>query len=90
MEFDWNIFKGFEVTHDEVAESFEDPFSLRFLPDKGEIADRSRFFCLGRSLGGRGIFSVYKSTGKLVTLVMARQMTEEEDYFYSRKSRESL
>lgn len=90
MEFDWDTFKGFEVTQDEVAESFEDPFSLRFLPDSGEIADRSRFFCLGRSLSGRGVFSVYKSTGKLVTLITAREMTEEEDYFYNRKSREAL
>ncbi|MEM6820695.1 MAG: BrnT family toxin [Verrucomicrobiota bacterium] len=90
MEFNWDSFKGVEVTVEEVAESFEDPFSLRFLPDEGDIADRSRFFCLGKSLGGRGVFTVYKSTGKLVTVLVARPMTDEELYFYNRKSNESL
>jgi len=88
MEFNWNDFKGHEVSLEEAAESFEDPFSLRFLPDRGTIADRSRFFCLGKTLGGRGIFTVYKSTGKLVSMITARPMTEEEEYFYKRKNKE--
>ncbi|MGF1678359.1 MAG: hypothetical protein ACFCUX_04100 [Candidatus Methylacidiphilales bacterium] len=90
MEFDWNLFKGVGVTLDEVAEGFEDPFSLRFLPDSGTIAERSRFFLLGKSLGGKSIFAVYKSTGKLVSVITARPMSEEEDFFYSRKCQEAL
>ncbi|MEM6886076.1 MAG: BrnT family toxin [Verrucomicrobiota bacterium] len=90
MEFNWDSFEALEVTRDEVAESFEDPFSLRFLPDDGEIAERSRFFCLGKALSGKGVFSVYKSTGKMVTMLMAREMAEEEDFFYNRKSKDAL
>lgn len=90
MEFNWDAFKGFDVTHEEVAESFEDPFSLRFLPDEGDIAERSRFFCLGKGLSGKGVFSVYKSTGKMVTILVAREMAEDEEFFYNRKSKEAL
>jgi len=90
MEFNWDSYKAFDVTRDEVAESFEDPFSLRFLPDDGEIAERSRFLCLGKALSGKGVFAVYKSTGKMVTVLMAREMAEEEEFFYNRKSKEAL
>jgi len=90
MEFNWDSYKAFDVTRDEVAESFEDPFSLRFLPDDGEIAERSRFFCLGKALSGKGVFAVYKSTGKMVIVLMAREMADDEDFFYNRKSKEAL
>ena len=90
MEFNWDQFSVDGISQEVVAESFEDPFSLRFLPDEGDIAERSRFFSLGKDLRGQGIFSVYKSTGKLVTVIFARLMTEEETYFYERKMREAL
>lgn len=90
MEFNWDSFEGYDVTRDEVAESFEDPFSLRFLPDSGDIADRSRFFCLGKSLAGRSVFAVYKSTGKMVTVLASRPMCSEEEYFYNRKTKDFL
>ncbi|MEM1158582.1 MAG: hypothetical protein AAF649_11730 [Verrucomicrobiota bacterium] len=90
MEFNWDSYKAFDVTRDEVAESFEDPFSLRFLPDDGEIAERSRFFCLGKALSGKGVFSVYKSTGKMVSVLVARGMADDEEFFYNRKSKEAL
>jgi hypothetical protein len=89
MEFDWSLFAAEEVTTDEAAESFEDPYSMRFLPDKGAIADQSRFFCLGKSLRGRAIFSIYSATGKVVRVLTSREMTEGEEFFYNRKAKEA-
>jgi len=90
MEFDWSQYKTKELTADEIAESFEDPFSLRLLPDSNRFAAQNRFFSIGCSSSGKGIFSVYTSTGKVVRVLVARSMTEEETYFYERKSKENL
>ena len=90
MEFDWSLYKSEKLSQDEITESFEDPFSLRLLPDSNRFAVQNRFFSLGCSSRGTGIFSVYTSTGKIVRVVAARPMTEEESYFYERKSKESL
>jgi len=90
MEFEWSLYKANELTPEEVSESFEDPFSLRLLPDSNRFAAQNRFFSLGCSSGGRRIFSVYTSTGKVVRVVTARLMTEEEAHFYDRKSKENL
>ena len=90
MEFEWSLYKSGNLTHDEVAESFEDSFSLCLLPDSIRFGSENRFFSLGCSASGKGIFSVYTSTGKVLRVVAARPMTEEETYFYDRKSREHL
>jgi len=60
------------------------------LPDSNRFAEQNRFFSLGCSSVGTRIFSVYTSTGKIVRVVAARPMTEEETYFYERKSKENL
>ena len=91
MEFDWSDppFNPKDTpTTREIEESFEDPHGLRFFPDSGRFAKESRAFSLGRTLTGRGIFSVYRADGKRVRVISARQMTEEEDYFYDRKMAE--
>jgi uncharacterized DUF497 family protein len=88
MEFDWldSPFGLRSVTPKEIEESFEDPFSLRLLPDlPGEDA---RYFNLGRSAGDRGIFSVFWSDGKKYRVILARDMTAEEALFYDRKNSE--
>lgn len=90
MEFDWSLYKSNALTAEEIAESFEDPFSLRLLPDSNRFAVQNRFFSIGCSNGGKGIFSVYSSTGKIVKVLVSRMMTEEETYFYERKSKENL
>jgi uncharacterized DUF497 family protein len=90
MEFEWSLYKSAKPSPDEIAESFEDPFSLRLLPDSYRFASQNRFFSLGCSNEGEGIFSVYTSTGKVVRVLAARRMTEEETYFYGRKSKENL
>jgi len=90
MEFDWALHKKADLSQEQIAESFEDPFSLRLLPDANRFALQNRFFSLGSSNAGQGIFSVYTSTGKIVRVITARLMTEEETYFYERKSKENL
>jgi uncharacterized DUF497 family protein len=89
MEFDWSLFKSSTVTQNEIAESFEDPFSFRLLPDSDRFATQNRFLSLGCTSQNRGIFAVYTSTGKVVRVVAARQMTEEETFFYERRNHES-
>jgi uncharacterized DUF497 family protein len=90
MEFEWSLYKKTELTQEQISESFEDPFSLRLLPDSNRFASQNRFFSLGSSSGGAKIFAVYTSTGKIVRVLAARLMTEEETYFYERKSKENL
>lgn len=90
MEFEWSLYKSKKLSQEEVCESFEDPFSLRLMPDSNRFAAQNRFFSLGMSNSGSGIFAVYTSTGKVVRVVAARPMTDEEKYFYERKSKENL
>jgi len=90
MEFEWSHYQSKQLNPDEISESFEDPFSLRLLPDANRFALQNRFFSLGCSSGGKRIFSVYTSTGKIVRVLAARGMTEQEAYFYERKSKENL
>ncbi len=90
MEFDWSLYKSNKLSPNEISESFEDPFSLRLLPDSNRFAEQNRFFSLGSSGNGARIFAVYTSTGKVVRVVAARYMTDEETYFYERKSKENL
>ena len=88
MEFEWTLYNSTPLSEEEISESFEDPFSLRLLPDSNRFASQNRFFSLGRADGGKGIFAVYTSTGKVIRVVLARLMSEEESAFYERKSRE--
>ena len=88
MEFEWSLYKVKLISAEEIMESFEDAFSLRLLPDANRFASQNRFISLGRSSSGKGIFAVYTSTGKIVRVVSARLMTDEENNFYERKSRE--
>jgi uncharacterized DUF497 family protein len=90
MEFEWSLYKSNKLSAEEISESFEDPFSLRLLPDSNRFAAQNRFFSLGCSNKGTAIFAVYTSTGKVIRVVAARPMTEEETYFYERKSKENL
>lgn len=90
MEFDWSLYRSDSLTPEEVAESFEDPFSFRLLPDSVRFASQNRFLSLGCASDGKGVFSVYTSTGKIVRVMAARHMTEEEAFFYERRSQQEL
>jgi len=88
MEFDWSVYKSSMLTQDEIAESFEDPFSFRLMPDANRFSTQNRFVSLGCTGEGKGVFAVYTSTGKMVRVVAARYMTEEEAFFYERRNQE--
>jgi uncharacterized protein len=94
MEFDWNnsppVNPDSSLTQREVEESFEDPFALRLLPDSPRFAAQARFFNLGMSAGGVGIFSVYRTNGKQIRVLSARPFEPEERFFYQRKVDQTL
>ena len=93
MEFDWDN-PPFEwnssLTPRDIEESFEDPFAVRLLPDSGRFAVQSRYFNLGRSASGLGLFSVYRTNGRQVRVIFARQFTPEEHFFYQKKLNQAL
>ena len=88
MEFDWleASFDLRKITPKEIEESFEDPFSIRLMPESGEDASLARYFNLGKSVGDRSVFSVFWTDGKRYRVIFARDMTPEETAFYNRKN----
>ena len=93
MEFDWKN-PPFELesslSQREVEESFEDPFALRLLPDSRRFAVQARFFNLGMSANGVGVFSVYRTNGKQIRVLHARPFEAEERFFYQKKMEQTL
>lgn len=93
MEFDWNSppfnLDG-SLTRREIEESFEDPFAVRLFPDTRRFAVQARFFNLGMSAGGLGIFSVYRTNGKQIRIIHCRPMEAEERFFYQKKLDQTL
>jgi len=93
MEFDWSN-PPFEMdgslAQREIEESFEDPFAIRLLPDTPRFGVQARFFNLGMSVGRIGIFSVYRTNGRLVRVLLARVFEQEERFFYQRKMDQTL
>jgi uncharacterized DUF497 family protein len=89
MEFDWSspVFNTSVTPLQEIEEAFEDPFSIRLLPDDS-AGGTSRYCLLGRALGGLGIFAVFRTDGKSYRVIAARPMSEEEEAFYERKNAE--
>lgn len=93
MEFDWynppfNL--DGSLTQREIEESFEDPFAVRLLPDSPRFSVQARFFNLGMSVSGVGVFSVYRTNGKQVRVLYARPFEPEERFFYQRKMNQTL
>ncbi len=88
MEFDWTnppFNLDSSLTLQEIEESFEDPFAIRLLPDSPRFNVQARFFNLGMTAGGSGIFSVYRTNGKQIRVIHARPFEPEERFFYQRK-----
>jgi hypothetical protein len=92
MEFDWNnpAFEMGSLNQREIEESFEDPFAIKLLPDTSRFAVQARYFNLGRSVSGIGVFSLYRANGKQLRVILARSFTPEEEFFYQRKLNQSL
>lgn len=74
----------------EVEESFEDPFAVRLFPDAPHFEKNARFFNLGRSAKGAGIFSIYRANGKQIKVVHARLFVAEETFFYEKQQEKLL
>ena len=92
MDFDW-IGVAFDLsplTPKDIEESFEDPFSLKLLPDDNTEGSNARYYNLGKSLAGRPVFSVFWTDGKRYRVVYARVMTTGEQEFFDRKKAEDL
>lgn len=90
MEFDWIDchFDLKQIPPREVEEAFEDPFSIRLLPEI-ELSDgEARYFALGKTLGNRYLFSCFWTDGKNYRVIFCREMSEEETSFYERKNAE--
>jgi uncharacterized DUF497 family protein len=90
MDFDWldAPFDLRKVSPKEIEESFEDPFSLRLLPDIEKSDENARYFNLGKSVGGRALFTIFWTDGKRYRVILSRDMTAEENTFYDRKNSE--
>ncbi len=69
----------------ELEEAFEDPFSVRFLPDNERSDGSSRYYALGRTVADRYLFFAFWTDGKMTRVVAAREMSETEQRFYDRK-----
>lgn len=92
MEFDWTgtSFTPEDISLKEIEESFEDPFSIRLMPEIDEVEGReARYFILGRAISNRAVFSVFWTDGKRYRVIFARLMTTEEETFYDRKNSEA-
>ena len=93
MEFDWTnppFNLDSSLTRQEIEESFEDPFAVRLLPDSSRFAVQARFFNLGVSASGTGIFTIYRTNGKQARVIFARSFQPEEQFFYQRKLNQAL
>ena len=92
MDFDWidTTFDIRSLTPREIEESFEDPFSLRMLPESESSERNARYICLGRTISNRAVFSVFWTDGKSFRVICARDMCPEEVTFYERKNAENF
>lgn len=93
MDFDWNnppFNLDSNLNLQEIEESFEDPFAVRLLPDSPRFTVQARFFNLGESANGTGIFTVYRTNGKQARVIFARSFQPEEQFFYQRKLNQTL
>ena len=93
MDFDWidSACDLKAVTPREIEESFEDPFGIRLLPElNDENAGEARYFCLGKTIGNRGLFSLFWTDGKKYRVIFCRDMSAVDSAFYDRKNAEML
>ena len=93
MEFDWNnppFNLSSSLSIREIEESFEDPFAVRLLPDSPRFSAQSRFFNLGMSAGGKGVWSIYRTNGKVFRILYARSFEAEERLLYERRLNQTL
>ncbi|MDB4517981.1 BrnT family toxin [Akkermansiaceae bacterium] len=69
----------------EIEEIFEDPFSIRLLPDVDREDGETRYYLLGCTIGNRSLFLSFWGDGKKARVVAAREMSVDESAYYERK-----
>lgn len=69
----------------ELEEAFEDPFSVRFLPDSPRKGPATRHYALGRTVADRYLFLSFATDCKPARIVAFRDMSEAERRFYDRR-----
>jgi uncharacterized protein len=92
MDFDW-IGCAFDLTQlppRDIEESFEDPFSMKLMPDELAEGQEARYYNLGKSLQGAPVFSVFWTDGKKYRVIFARRMSQTEQEFFERKKAEDF
>jgi len=93
MEFDWNnppFNLNSALTIKNIEESFEDSLAVRLMPDSSRFAAQARFFNLGLSADGLGIFSIYRTNGKSIRVIFSRPFEPEEKFLYQRRANQAL
>jgi len=93
MDYDWNnppFNLNSQISIKDIEQSLEDPFAIKLLPDSPRFAAQARFFNLGATTAGQGIFTVYRTNGKSVRVIHARTFDPEEKFFYQRKMNQTL
>ena len=86
MDFDWNnppFNLSRSLSIQEIEESFEDAFAVKLLPDSSRFAAQSRYFNLGMSSKGSGVFTVYKTNGKSIRVISARASNRRKSFSIS-------
>jgi len=93
MDFDWNnppFNLNSSLSLKDIEESFEDPFGVRLLPSSSRFSVQARYVNLGLASNGAGVFSVYRTNGKIFRVIHARPLEPEERFFYQRKVDQTL
>ena len=87
--FDWdesNAVKNWEdhrVTPEEAEDVFfHEPFVMRF--DPAHSKREKRYWALGRTSQGRGLFVAFTIRGKLIRVISVRDMSHREREVYER------
>ncbi len=85
LEFTDTPFDTKAIKPHEIEEVFEDPFSIRLLPDNERADGEARFYMLGKTIGNRGLFLAFWSNGKKARIISARELETDEEAYYERK-----
>ena len=76
------VFDLTKIKPREVEECLEDPYALRVLPENGPSA--TRYYLIGKTLHGRGLFLSFTTNGKVAKIFFAREASELEIGSYER------
>lgn len=74
-----------QIKPHEIEEIFEDPFSIRLLPDAERADGEVRYYLLGKTISNRHLFLAFWTNGKKARVAAAREMSENETSYYDRK-----